>query len=462
MRYIKKFNEEIDIDFDNWDYEEEEPKEYFFCKRRDKTGIVISIITDITDREMKPCSDIYSIPFCYYTTYGGGVFSGYDNIRQLNRDEIVNLKRDWSHIIIEDENGDVRHGYWSDLPKEVIEDSTFSKQFLLDRLNYKSEKYKKRKWFTKESISIDENDFEWMEDNYSDFKIGEEIKTIDNKEVWWDSNLKEWRDLYGQRIIKMTIRDIKHSSEITKDDYNNNIKIPYDGYMAQFDRCWPWYKLEKFEKININESIQIDEDDWEWMDDDDINPNSFLVKDLYKKFNDDVEKISEWLNDNLKGKTIKVEIIPPKRYTHNMKLKVEEIHLEKKPNENHPLGYINGGKNFYINDKVTIIENTNESIDFDEDDWDYEEEEPNNIDKLINVQISLNDTIENKRKLAQFFIDNKIGWRDSGKVKIDDFERNIWGYDYIGIKRNSQNRTFIIWESEPKIKHLTIKELLEL
>jgi len=117
------------------------------------------------------------------------------------------------------------------------------------------------KKITFENLDFDENDFDWMEEEpNTNPKVGDTVKVLDNGLLDY-INKYDWSGM--GRIIGNTYK-VKEIGTLYKTDEES--VIIYDTGAPPFGR---WTVPFKFVKVvSVNESINFDEDDWDYMEDD--------------------------------------------------------------------------------------------------------------------------------------------------------------------------------------------------
>jgi len=213
---------------------------------------------------------------------------------------------------------------------------------------------------------------------------------------------------------------------------------------------------------------EIDFDDWDWEEEEPFDFNSFIINDVYKSLKN-YKRLLDWLNGNIVGKTISVY----NPYENN-ELTFENIIIHKfLPERHHSVLYpkeivieysVDDSKifnnnefdNLYFTDKI-VINKLNESIDFD--DWDYEEEEPIKNFTYVkghsggSIYLSLNEIRDGNSKLFNGKFTS--GWKPYDFIPLDENEiddmingRPITIYD-----KNDKLTGEILYNSLWKIVH---------
>jgi len=152
------------------------------------------------------------------------------------------------------------------------------------------------KKITFENLDFDENDFDWMEEEpNTNPKVGDTVKVLDNGLLDY-INKYDWSGM--GRIIGNTYK-VKEIGTLYKTDEES--VIIYDTGAPPFGR---WTVPFKFVKVvSVNESINFDEDDWDYMEDEPISTESFTLLSLWENFGD-IYRMIDWLKENIVGKRV--------------------------------------------------------------------------------------------------------------------------------------------------------------
>jgi len=209
----------------------------------------------------------------------------------------------------------------------------------------------------------------------SEFDVGEELKI--------ERIRKDKTGVYTDAYTSNRTRKNHPHQKVTVYFFRGKIELPHSGwkFFVEDDEKMDDY----FQKV-ITESI--DFDDWDYEDEEPFDKEEFILYELYEHVGKDIHKFINWLNDNISGKKIHVYEYKKeeKIYKSWRKISVKEFKVPSLVPEYNNYDYpriefckvVNSGDNISLigDDRITVIGNIKESIDFDENDWEYEEEEP--------------------------------------------------------------------------------------
>jgi len=217
----------------------------------------------------------------------------------------------------------------------------------------------------KESIDFDENDWDYEEE--------ESEKTIKRGEPF----------SYYQKFYKKRVRII----DANKEGFIKGISLRHGlNILIQFDNGRrEWVKPERLEVLNINESIDFDENDWDWIDEESEEGKKVRLGDTIFKVGDKITHV------NVSGYGRIVDITDDKIY-----IKFDDISSITEFRIRSVIKLIDNGFNF--------LHKVNESIDINEDDFDWEEEDHISKEELMNYFI-LVDTDEECRIVAKKLVE---------------------------------------------------------
>jgi len=170
MKYIGLYEE---MDFDDFDWMEDQEL-YFLCYLGGDCYIIMNA---------KRKTDQIHYEYTLYPNYKFDERKSFFKETSLNiREEVLSNRRVISKPGLPLEDHRI---FWSDLPDDIKNKITFSEEEFFNSL-YESIinplfVYSKQlsKVGIKESIDFDENDFEWMEEDPTEFKVGDTVQLLD-------------------------------------------------------------------------------------------------------------------------------------------------------------------------------------------------------------------------------------------------------------------------------------------
>lgn len=244
-----------------------------------------------------------------------------------------------------------------------------------------------KKWYKlwkniNESKDIDWEDFDTEEEIYNDFKVGDiiEVKpgvrdlttSKEHRSVTPDTPYEPYRASiinkdYFYRVMKVTHK--KDGTQVIKIEYSSN------GEYSNNKNYWCWFYAEDWQKVNVNESKDIDWEDVDTEEDDYVNITGPIPREMY---------ISEY--EQYAGRTIRLK--PDTRYYKantrynpaNMDgiLNIDPLYKDvdcEVYSDDHMfrVSWNNGESNTYAYTDLILVNNINESLDIDWEDFDTEE-----------------------------------------------------------------------------------------
>jgi len=299
------------------------------------------------------------------------------------------------------------------------------------------------KWFyTKEelkqfeSIDFDENDWDYEEEDYD---------ISNEKFIIFDFNTPRYgRYGFNKPIPRLCVLKNKHYGGISKNSVfiwdvdkrseqltcyaqfsmSDSRNIDFNPSKEYIDEYLSIDKLNRLNehglgtwRKNLDESIEFDENDWRWEEDEPLEFNigdKVIIKDLKKVWWDSYD--GRW-KDEIRRITPKIYTIKDIKHTSEKNIHgfIHDVEVPTSPlpdKDGNTItfkiqyeGYLVKFYGQWAWHKMENLEKViNESIDFDENDWDYEEEEPN----IMGFKVG--DTVTQKDRYDVWW--NKFEWRN--------------------------------------------------
>jgi len=251
-----------------------------------------------------------------------------------------------------------------------------------------------------EDFDLDSLEWEWEEeDPDQEFQVGDRVvlKYRDRyRRTPYGNNsctVFEW----GESQDTMT-----HPQRVSKVSVINNEKV------MMLDRKVPWYLQSEWRMVSMNESINFDEDDWDYIDEEEPQSIPLDMPEKFYIFLINYDCLDRWYKNYNIGwyKNISFKEFFNK-YKDNEDLYIRSG-FDWSQEGIDGIGYW-GGLNNKWNERVSI----DESINFSDDDWEWEEEDPDV--EMIGNEVFTKFLVDNN--IYDKFIDSVRKCQHSGVVQ---------------------------------------------